>query len=160
MRSETRTIVTFKSAAFNVVEPKSYFINPRCFGDDLARWFIRELRNRGLDTDDEPAQGDFGWHLNFNVPGGSHTFFVAHRPGSEGKAAMWIGWPKRDVGFFGFLFGGRKRGIDPLAAEALHKVLSESPLIQDVRWHFHGDFDDDEEQLGAATPCMGHSGRI
>lgn len=151
MRSETRTIVTFKSAAFNVTEPKSYFINSCCFGDDLARWFIRELRNRGLDTDDEPGQEDFGWYLNFNVLGGSHTFFVGHRPGSQGKAAMWIGWLERN-GLFGSLSGGRKRGINPLAAKTLHKVLSESPQIQDVRWHFQGDFDDDKEQFGAATP--------
>jgi len=36
MRNEIRTIVSFNSAAFNMTEPKRYFINPCCFGDDVA----------------------------------------------------------------------------------------------------------------------------
>jgi hypothetical protein len=61
----TRTLVTFKSSAFNTSEPKPYFINPGCYGDDVAKWLTRELRGRGFKTDEEPGQEDFGWYFNF-----------------------------------------------------------------------------------------------
>jgi hypothetical protein len=61
MDSKVRTVATFESTAFNMADPKDYFINPRCFGDDLAKWLIDELRKQGLETDDEPGQEDFGW---------------------------------------------------------------------------------------------------
>ena len=32
-----RTVATFRSAAFNTSEARPYFINPGCFGDDLAK---------------------------------------------------------------------------------------------------------------------------
>lgn len=43
-----RTLVTFKSTAFNTTEEKETFINPGCFGDDVGKWLIRELRSRGV----------------------------------------------------------------------------------------------------------------
>ena len=39
--------VVFRSDAFNTSETKDYFINECCFGDDLARWLIEQLRARG-----------------------------------------------------------------------------------------------------------------
>lgn len=53
-----RTVVTFCSAAFNPTQPRPYFINPGCFGDDRARWLIGELRHQGLETDEKPDQED------------------------------------------------------------------------------------------------------
>ncbi len=58
--SEIRTVVTFQSPAFNTSERKDYFINDGCYGDDLARWLIEQLRSRGVQTDAEPGQEDFG----------------------------------------------------------------------------------------------------
>jgi hypothetical protein len=34
MNTQIRTVVTFNSSAFNTTQPKSYFINDCCFGDD------------------------------------------------------------------------------------------------------------------------------
>src|SRR5580700_9256202 len=48
MDSRVRTVVTFESTAFNLAEPKNCFINPCCFGDDLAKWLIGELRKHGF----------------------------------------------------------------------------------------------------------------
>ena len=52
MDSEIKTAVTFESTTFNMSEPKEYFINPCCFGDDVATWLIGELRKQGLTTDE------------------------------------------------------------------------------------------------------------
>ena len=141
MESEIRTVVTFESAAFNMAEPKDYFINSCCFGDDVANWLIAELRKKGVETDEKPGQEDFGWYLNFTVQGTQHTFVIGHRPNGESEAGTWIGWLERSRGFIGSILGRRKHGIHPSAVEAIHGTLSSSPLIRDVRWYSQRDFD-------------------
>jgi hypothetical protein len=152
MDSVTRTIVTFESTAFNMAEPKDYFINPCCFGDDVAKWLIGELCKQGVQTDEKPGQEDFGWYLNFEITGYPHTFVIGHRPTGEAETGTWIGWIERRRGLIGSAFGGRKRGIQSSAAEAIHRVLASSPLIRDVRWHFQRDFDKGYEERGASSP--------
>ncbi|HEX4542434.1 MAG TPA: hypothetical protein VH114_04635 [Candidatus Acidoferrum sp.] len=153
MDSELRTVVTFESSAFNMLEPKDYFINPCCFGGDVAKWLINELRKLGVETDEEPGQEDFGWYLDFEVTGTIHTFVIGHRPTGESEAGTWIGWIERSRGFIGSILGRRKRGIQRSATEAIHRILSSSPLIRDVRWHFQRNFDNaPEEREASSTP--------
>jgi hypothetical protein len=139
MESEIRAVVTFESTAFNMTEPKDYFINPCCFGDDVAAWLIRELRKQGMWTDEKPGQEDFGWYLNFEVAGVGYTFVIGHRPNGETEAGTWIGWLER------------KRGIQASAAQAIHQILTGSPVIREVRWHFQRDFDGGVER-GTSSP--------
>src|SRR6266481_2083725 len=61
-----KTEVYFHSTIFNCTEPKDYFINECCFGDDVARWLIKQLKAQGLQTADEPCQEDFGWYFTFH----------------------------------------------------------------------------------------------
>jgi hypothetical protein len=103
MYSPIRAVVTFNSQAFNTSEQKSYFINAGCFGDDLAKWLIQELGKRGIKTDDEPGQEDFGWYLNFEIDGTASIFLVGYRPGDKNNAGMWIGWLERNRGFISSL---------------------------------------------------------
>jgi hypothetical protein len=140
--SENKTVVTFESSAFNMTEPKPYFINPCCFGDDIAGWLIQELRKKGVKTDETPGQEDFGWYLNFEVAGTEHTFVVGHRPTGEGERGTWIGWLERRRGLVGSILGGRERGIQPSAANVIDKILSHSTLIRDVRWQSREAFND------------------
>jgi hypothetical protein len=145
------TVVTFESTAFNMAEPQDYFINPCCFGDDVAKWRIGELRKQGVETD-ENRQEDFGWYLNFAVRGAGHCFVIGHRPTGESEEGTWIGWLASSRGFIGSVLSGSKRGIQPLAAQAIHRILSRSPLVRGVRWHFQRDFDDGYEERGASSP--------
>src|SRR5271168_96334 len=140
MDSEIKTVVTFESTAFNMAEPKDYFINPCCFGDDVAMWLIGELRKQGLTTDDKPGQEDFGRYLNFEVTATAHTLVIGHRPTGETEAGTWVGWLERRRGFLGSLMGGgRDRGIHRAAIEAIDRILSNSSLIRDVRWQSRQD---------------------
>jgi hypothetical protein len=122
MRATIRTVVTFESAAFNRSEHKDYFINPGCFGDDVAVWLIQELRNRKQETAATPGQEDFGWYFNFRVSGTEHSFVLGYRPGDETESGVWIGWLERSRGLI--LFGFRQRGIQPEAVRIIHEVLS------------------------------------
>jgi hypothetical protein len=152
MDSRIRTVVTFNSTAFNMAEPRDYFINPCCYGDDLAVWLIGELRKRGVKTDEKPGQEDSGWYVNFEIAGTGHTFVIGHRPNGESEAGTWIGWLERNRGFFDSILGRRKRGIQPSAVVVVHGILSGSPLIRDARWHFERDFDKGAEEPGASSP--------
>jgi hypothetical protein len=147
-----KTVVTFKSAAFNLVEAKPYFINPCCFGDDVAKWVIQQLRTRGYKAADEPGQEDFGWYFTFVVMGMEYCFVIGHRPGDDKAEGIWIGWLERSRGFIASLLGGRKRGIHPAAAQVIHETLSNSSLITDVCWHFRRDFENGHEQIGTPGP--------
>lgn len=152
MDSQIRTVATFHSSAFNTSEPKSYFINDCCFGDDLAKWLIGELRSHGLSVSEEPGQEDFGWYLNFQTDSAGSTFVISFRPDDEQKGKTWVGIIERNCGFLASLLGGRSRRIDPAAIVAIHKILSGSPKIDELRWHFRRDFDQAREELGAASP--------
>jgi hypothetical protein len=138
MKSE----VHFRSTAFNCTEPKDYFINQCCFGDDVARWLIQQLRATGIQTADEPGQEDFGWYLTFHAGGTEHCLSIGFQPNDEANGDQWLGWLERQTGFFGSLFGGRKRGILPEAIQAIDTALKSSPDIQRVSWHEPGTDDE------------------
>jgi len=60
MRSKAnRNLVTFKSSSFNTTEAMPYFIQPDCFGDDLANWLIDQLTFRDNRTYEKPSQRDY-----------------------------------------------------------------------------------------------------
>jgi hypothetical protein len=141
MDAPIKTVVRFKSSAFNMSEPKKYFINPSCFGDDLAIWLIDQLRGKGYEVSDAPGQEDFGWYFTFRVSEIEHCFVIGHRPDEDNEEGLWIGWLERSRGFLPSIVGARKRGIQPAAAQVIQEVLSGSSQIRDIGWHFARDFD-------------------
>jgi hypothetical protein len=147
-----RTVVTFKSSAFNYSAPRDYFINPCCFGDDVAGWLAEQLRHKGYPADDVPGQEDFGWYFAFRVSDISYCFVIGNRPGDENTEGEWIGWLERSCGLIAGLLGGRKRNIQPAAVRVIHEILSNSPQIRDSRWHFLHDFRRGREEMGTSAP--------
>jgi hypothetical protein len=52
----------FSASRFNATERKDYFINDRCFGDDLVAWLRQELLHAMEQVDiGELTQEDYGW---------------------------------------------------------------------------------------------------
>ena len=150
--NEVRTVVTFESSAFNTSERKDYFINDCCYGDDMAHWLMKQLRSGGNQTDAEPGQEDFGWYFAFRAGDVEYQFIIGHRPADGDDPAVWIGWLERKQGLLGSLFGGRKRGIQPEAVRLLHSVLSSSPEVTSIRWHYQPEFDAGREENGNTEP--------
>jgi hypothetical protein len=146
-----RNVVTFTSSEFNTKDPKQYFINPGCFGDDVARWLIGQLKGHGIEADDAPSQEDWGWYLTYRVNGQEHRLLLAFRPADSGGTGYWIGWVER-AGALSALMGRRTTSIDPLAVSAVHHVLSSSPVVEHVRWHLQRDFDRGNEEAGQPSP--------
>ena len=127
----------FHSTAFNCTEPRDYFINECCFGDDLCRWLIQQLHAQGIQTAADPSQEDFGWYFTFTEGGTEHCFIVSFQSNDPTSGDQWIAWVERQPGFIGSLFGGRQRGIRPEAIHAISAALTSSPDIRNLSWHEH-----------------------
>jgi hypothetical protein len=141
----------FQSAAFNTTESKDYFINECCFGDDLARWIIERLKARGIHSESEPGQEDFGWYMTFRIGETDYDLVIGYRPGDEGQLGDWMCTVERSAGLVGSLLGARKRGIQADALEALHSLLSTAPEISNLRWFTDDDYRSEEN--GQKTPA-------
>lgn len=128
---EVRTLVTFRSDKFNITEAKPHYINPYSFGDDVAEWIARRLKENGIAAEEKLGQEDFGWYLGFRSGRYAYNFVLAFN--ADG---YWLGWLERQRGLVLSLLGARKRGIQPDAAKVIHSVLSSSEDISGVRWHF------------------------
>jgi len=152
MGDQVRTVVTFKSLSFNTTEPKDYFINPYCFGDDVAKWIMQRLKRIGISTSNEPGQEDFGWYFNFELPDATYCLVVGYRPGETNKDGLWVCQIERHRGLVASLLGGRKRGIGQTAARTIHSVLFGSPDARELRWYIERDFSSGREELGKPAP--------
>lgn len=150
------TIATFRSSAFNVDQPKSYFINPDSYGDDAAKWIIRRLNDREVDTDSSPSQEDFGWYFDFETSAGAHCCVIGYRPSEHGRQddGTWIVWLERSAGFIGSLMG-RRRKVAAAAVRVLHEALSQGPEIRDLLWHDRRQFDEACSESGQSSPLDG-----
>jgi hypothetical protein len=137
---DVRTYVTFKSAAYNTTEPKDHYYHPNNFGDDLAEWLMQALEQQGYQVGEGLKQEDHGWYFTFWVGDRAYQFIVGYRGEEE-----WLGWVERKLGLLASLFGGRKRGIQPQATQAIKSALSSAPEIRAMRWHFEQDLISEKE---------------
>jgi len=128
--SKVRSLeIHFRSTAFNTTEPRPHFINACSFGDDVCVWLIGELKKRGIETDDEPRQEDFGWYFDFVIAGTRYCFVTSFQPNDPAAGDQWIGWVERDCGFILSILGGRTRKIAPAAIDAITDILRNSGKI-------------------------------
>ena len=124
----------FLSTHFNTSVPKDYFINPCCYGDDLAEWLIARLNASAIVTSEKPGQEDFGWYFTFDLDGTKYCVVVGFQPNDPDSGDCWIGWVERQVGFIASILGRRNVGISPDAIALLDTVLRSSPEIRDLTW--------------------------
>ena len=54
-------IFTFRSSMFSIEPGEDEKTNPGVFGKSLASWMQRQLRDRGLGSDEPVVAEDFGW---------------------------------------------------------------------------------------------------
>jgi hypothetical protein len=146
-----RTIVTFKTDAFNTSTPLSHFLNPQSFGDDVCRAILERLRSQGVD-----AQGldqeDFGWFFCFSVNGAEHDFVIGYRPSANGEQGTWIGEVERRSSLWSTLQGRRRRDVDATAVALIDDAIHRLPSVSNVLWHDAGMFRNGNEDRGSASP--------
>jgi hypothetical protein len=82
MSGAGRYDVIFSSDRFNLSEPREYFINDCCYGDDVARWLVGKLGLSGL-TATNPAQEDWGWYFEIRYEQSLYFVGVGGTPNED-----------------------------------------------------------------------------
>jgi len=124
-----KNVAVFDSGAFNHTEPRDYFLNPCCFGDDLARRLMTGFVQLGLSVDQDPGQEDFGWYFRYRVGDQDHCLVISGN--GEGE---WYVVVERERGLFASLFGRRHTAVAPAAVDALRAALASEESVRNLRW--------------------------
>jgi hypothetical protein len=125
----------FKTDRFNLSKIKETFINPCCFGEDLARWLHEALREKKSEVS-EPYQEDWGWELPAKNQGNGYYLCMSGNADGEGansNAGEWriIIEKKRSLGQR--LTGkGKIESSDGMLA-SVREILEAEPAIREVR---------------------------
>jgi hypothetical protein len=91
MSGARRYDVLFSTDKFNLSEPREYFINDCCYGDDVARWLVERLRLIGLSVT-EPDQEDWGWYFDAQYQQASYFVGVGGTPDDESSGNSYGQW--------------------------------------------------------------------
>jgi len=131
MKKKKNATVSFRTKKFNTTEPKEYFLNPICYGDDVGKWLLSEFRTRNiLHEEDGPDQEDFGWYVNFSLNKRNYTILIIY---SE-EEQRWILVLEHNAGMLGSLFGKRNQLVDSNSINLIDEILRAAPEINDVQW--------------------------
>lgn len=142
-----KTFLTFTSHDFNTTEVNPNFINPCCFGEDVASWLNVSLSAHGAQAG-PMIQEDWGWTFSVLLQGVQFWLNVGLIEGD----ARWLIMCEPRLGLWARL--RRSRHHEPALralCRAVHLILSHDSRIHDLRWHEKETFDTLGEYQGAAT---------
>jgi hypothetical protein len=126
--------ILFRTDRFNLSKVGEHFINPCCFGEDLAEWLRTVLMGRGL-TVGQPYQEDWGWELPATC--GTEAYYLCMSGNSDESST------NKDEGEWRIIvekkrtIGQRLRGAGKITTEdrmikTVEEVLSVEPTIREV----------------------------
>jgi len=125
----------FRSSRFNLSKVGDHFINPCCFGEDLAAWLRPKLAERGVEAH-EAYQEDWGWELR--VTYGDGTYFLCMGGNSDESTVNpddgeWriIVEKKRSIGQR--LAGAGKIAAEDQLARLIEEILRAESSIHELR---------------------------
>ena len=125
--------ILFRSDRFNLSKVGEHFINPCCFGEDLAAWLRPRLAAKNIETS-TPYQEDWGWELPAKL--GTDSYYLcmsgnADRPGTdEGEWRIMV-VKRRSI--WQRLTGEGLIAADDAVAILVEQILSSEPTTRDLR---------------------------
>jgi hypothetical protein len=134
-----RVHVSFRTRRFKSSDPNC--ASPPCFGEDLTRWLVAQLRaETGLRFDD-PLEEDYGWGF-----WGEGDYWISAGIMDESIGnddAEWIVSVVYDPGLNlkKRLFGKPDGALQSRLIAAIHTALTSEPEITGVRWCADGERD-------------------
>ena len=126
--------ILFKTDRFNLSKVGEHFINPCCFGEDLASWLRIRLSERDVEVR-EPYQEDWGWELPAMQGGDSYYLCMCGNSGEsstnkdEGEWGIIVE-KKRSIGQC--LTGTGKIGANDKMVRTIEGILCAEPTIREV----------------------------
>jgi len=126
--------ILFKTGRFNLSKVGEHFINPCCFGEDLAAWLRMKLIDRNVEAS-EPYQEDWGWELPASR--GPDSYYLCMSGNSDGSSTNADEGEWRVIVEKRRSIGQRLRGKARIApndemARLVEEILSGDPTIRDV----------------------------
>jgi hypothetical protein len=126
--------ILFRTDRFNLSKVGQHFINPCCFGEDLAAWLRLKLIGRSIEVR-EPYQEDWGWELP--AMHGSDSYYLC-MSGNSDEASN-----NKDEGEWRIIIekrrsiGQRLRGTGKIKTgdkmvRTLQEILFAEPSIREV----------------------------
>jgi len=127
--------ILFKTSRFNLSKVGEHFINPCCFGEDLAAWLRIKLVDKKIEVF-EPYQEDWGWELPANH--GSDSYYLcmsgnADRSSTNEDEGEWRIIVEKRRSIWQRLRGEGKIAADDRMARIIEEILSREPAIRGVQ---------------------------
>ena len=127
--------ITFKTGRFNLSKVGENFINPCCFGEDVAAWLRRKLTERNIRTR-EPHQEDWGWELP--AQSGDQSYYLcmagnADDPATNPDDGEWGIIVEKTRTMWQRLTGSAKIAADDPMLLMIEEILSAQPGISEIR---------------------------
>jgi|SRR5579859_4593249 len=117
--------ILFKTRRFNLSEVGEHFINPCCFGEDLAAWLREKLVASGIDAG-QPYQEDWGWEFSAERGGNKYFFGMGGIPdgaASEGNAGEWRVFVEKKRSIWQWLTNSERLSTNDAMALIVEQIL-------------------------------------
>jgi hypothetical protein len=126
--------ILFKTSRFNLSKVGKHFINPCCFGEDLATWLRINLTDKGVETR-QPYQEDWGWELP--VTHGSDLYFLcmsgnADTPSTNVDEGEWRIIVEKQRTLWERLSGKGKITASDAIVSLIEEILADEPTIRTI----------------------------
>jgi hypothetical protein len=132
--------ILFSTDRFNLSKVGAHFINPCCFGEDLAAWLRNKLIERQVETR-EPHQKDWGWELP--VKEGDQSYYLCISGNADGSTANpndgeWGIIVERKRSISQRITGAGKIAKDDRMVRLLNEILNGEAAFRDVHFEDSG----------------------
>lgn len=127
--------ILFRTNRFNLSVIKPHFINPDCFGEDLADWLKNKLVERGVDVA-RLGQEDWGWYLELKKAG--HWYLlgmngIPDKTSSDKKdLGEWRIIVKKTRSLGQWLSGEGRMDVDDAMLITIEEILRAEPDFDEV----------------------------
>ena len=124
----------FETNQFNLSEVKHHFINPCCFGEDVASWLRDKLREKGIEVT-EPDQEDWGWYLEATYHGSRYFIGVggnADEVSEDKNQGEWRIMVEKRRSVWHTLMGKHEMTKDDEMMTIIRAILAREPAFKNV----------------------------
>ena len=127
--------IPFRTNRFNLSQVSEDFINPCCFGEDIALWFRAKLGEQHYDVS-SPWQEDWGWQLSAKrEPNRYRLSFSGNSKGDsqDPNDGQWRIIVEKRRSIADRIHGRGKIGVNDAFVQTIENMLKSEPQIRDVR---------------------------
>jgi len=127
--------ILFETSRFNLSKVGEHFINPCCFGEDLASWLRTKLGDEHVEAA-QPYQEDWGWELPVTHGSDAYYLCMSGNPSDSGTNkddGEWRIIVQKRQSIWQRLTGKRKITADDPLVRLIEGIPSGEAAIRNVR---------------------------